>query len=286
MKEPLRMGEGDQLPTALRDAFKTLGSEAPNAETVLRVQRALSALPAAAPGAAAVGGFGAGKLLVIATLIAGGITSALVLNQRAEAPRSERARPAEVEPVAEPAVSEERLGTNAPEVAPVPALEPSAATTRREQPKAGTLQTASEVKAARLESPRAARGASPTAKPAPRASSLIAPHVTRAAEEAPARAEEREPEAAAPSPAAENPPVNEAALLAECKRLAQNQPEQALEKLALLARKVPYGVFVPERELLAIRLHERLGHSAEARELARRFRERYPNSVYLRTLPP
>ena len=80
--------------------------------------------------------------------------------------------------------------------------------------------------------------------------------------------------------------ASEAQRLAQCKRLALRDPEQALREVEALAQQLPNGALVQERELLAIRLHERLGHQAIAAKLRQRFLERYPSSVYRRALVP
>jgi hypothetical protein len=80
--------------------------------------------------------------------------------------------------------------------------------------------------------------------------------------------------------------ASEAQKLAQCKRLAAHDPEQALRQVKALAREAPHGLFVQERELLEIRLHERLGHRAIAADLTQRFLERHPSSVYRRALSP
>ena len=74
--------------------------------------------------------------------------------------------------------------------------------------------------------------------------------------------------------------------MAQAKRLAGSDAAEALRKVEALAQRYPHGTFVQERELLAIQLHQRLGHTGLAAELIQRFHERFPHSVYRRTLAP
>jgi hypothetical protein len=307
MKEPLRMGEANELPAALREAFQTMGRDAPSAETVLRVQRALQALPAAAPGAASIGTAAVGKLLGIAALVAGAFTSLVVLNRNVDAPHSERASRVLVGSAAQ----EHNSGSNEADEAKATLPASSAGHAAAAGPRIDLNQA--DQPAGKLAAP--GRAAPPEIVELSRRPSTRPPRVLRApAQASHARAlsgqsavqdkqeavqkaqpltaeQDATPDAraaAAPSePAgAANAQVDEAQWLAECRRLALRDPEEALRKLAALNRQVPVGVFTEERELLAIRLHEKLGHSATAKELAQRFHERYPNSVYGRALPP
>jgi len=88
----------------------------------------------------------------------------------------------------------------------------------------------------------------------------------------------RLPDAVSRPPDAE--PADEAGLLFRAKRLAAHDPRSALHLLETHAFYFPNGAFVQEREVLQIRLHERLGHRAKAEQLAAQFRLRFPNSVY------
>jgi hypothetical protein len=307
MKEPTRMCETDELPRALREAFGTLGREAPSAETALRVQRTLQALPKAVPAATAGATLGLGKLLVLATLIAGALTSAVVLKSRPLSPRA--AEPASViSPAAAPAPRATAPETQTTE------LVPARSERAREPVKPRATQPAEDPARQAAASPQVTgsrqAAASPIPVPSPSGRGLgrgaqRAQHPRSAAQRALAedhtpdsRQAEPTPEQTPPSPAAQTPvtpqpaaardvaQVSEAQRLAQCKQIAQRDPAEALRQVEALAQEVPYGALVQERELLAIRLHERLGHSATAQELARRFLERYPNSVYRRALMP
>jgi hypothetical protein len=250
MKEPLRMGESDELPAALRDAFQTLGRDAPSAETVLRVQRTLHALPAAAPGAVAVGSVGLSKLLVVATLIAGGIASLAVLNQRAATPPSQSGSPVllahehAVVSAAAQAASSAAAGAEASGAQPALAaagrgapLDRAAQARREERPLPSQAAAPSRVviraQPVLRSDARAARGSN-GARALPAAQTRAsranaAPPAEPATEHA--QALPKAPEA----PAASTSQIDEAQLLAECRRLAQRDPAQALQKLELLA---------------------------------------------------
>lgn len=307
MKEPIRMQESDQLPTALREAFGALGRETPSAESVLRVQRALSALPAAAPGAAAVGMLGVGKLLVIATLVAGAVTTGVLLRGRLA--RSPLPEPASVElapsePALLPSIEPSQTDAVSPvvEAAQAVAANPSAVEAAphamepskrraRQQPGPGARVPHAElsgqwVRGLLVSEPNASasEAVAPSAASRPQASSAT----VEAAESEPKAVDALEPPAPeVPSrPGAPTAQASEAQRLAQCKRLAQREPAEALRQVLVLARDVPNGVFMQERELLTIRLHQQLGHHATASALARSFLERYPNSVYRHKLAP
>jgi len=319
MKEPIRMRETNQLPPALRDAFGALGMDAPSPEIAQRVQKTLQALPAAAPGAAVVGGFGLGKLLVIATLIAGAASSAVVLKGRFDASQA-------------PAPASAASAAHAPEpthrVLPVLSNAPNQATASLPAPTAiedhvaaaalGSRQVAAATEEPTL--PLRSRAALGSKKPRADLSAqwvqgLPAPHhpgqaqrvaegeraaksgpaaaqpeAARAAADAPVSAAQGESETSAAPLAQASSMVgtqtSEAQRLARCKRLAAHDPEDALRELEALARDVPNGVFVQERELLEIRLHERLGDQAGAAQLKQRFLTRHPSSIYRRALAP
>jgi hypothetical protein len=304
MKEPMRMCEGDQLPPALRDAFGAMAQEAPSAETLLRVQRALQALPAAAPGAVVGGAVGLGKLLVLAVLIGGTLASAVALNSRRTEPGADQPRRAPLDvssasaPPSQPlpgnaAIAQVREASEA-----VAQAEPSQQPGRAAQKRAHTpasarvpvngLSAAVPAQTAQddLLAPRRPGSARRSGAVEPVA---MSPHdaVSAAAQ---ATSELQPPDAtsdpqAAPAPSPTSS-AGEAERLARCKRLALRDPAAALREVEALAAEVPHGVFVQERELLAIRLHEQLGHRDQAAELTQRFLERYPRSVYRRAQSP
>lgn len=322
----MRMSETNELPPALRDAFGKLGSDVPSAETVLRIQRALEALPAAAPTVAAVGTLGVSKLLVVVTLLAGAATSTVLWKGRyGDLPGSEQASSADVAaPSHSGAPSSAPAASAAPSAAPAiqqeaPNLDPTA----NEEPAGASITELAEPDVAPAPSARAER-AEPVAdaRGTPRAKrstgakqpnaelsaqwarSLIAPSAgtttragaARGPESAGAAAATAQPSASAteqavqapsqPAPSLAAAQASEAQKLAQCKRLAAQNPEEALRQLEALARETPHGVFVQERELLEIRLHERLGHRDTAAALTQQFLQRYPGSVYRRALTP
>jgi hypothetical protein len=312
MKEPIRMREGHELPSALRDAFGALSRDAPSEETVLRVQRALSALPASVPGAAAAGTLAVGKLLVVVTMVAGALAAGLVLTRRSPAPRAERDSAALHAPAPHalaPAEPDRAREASAAARATTELRESAAAPDLRAR---GSAQPGGDERAlaSPTSAPRVAANAAGAAHVAPRTARAHASSQPSSTQRAEQRAAPSGAEAAAPTdqgtpepkvgprhadqvPAALAPPAraaeaqaSEAQRLAQCKRLALRDPEQALHEVEALAQQLPNGALVQERELLAIRLHEQLGHDALAAQLKQRFLERYPSSVYRRALAP
>jgi hypothetical protein len=313
MKEPIRMRESHELPSALRDAFGALSRDAPSEETVLRVQRALSALPAPVPGAAAAGMLGVSKLLVVVTLIAGALATAVVLTRRPVAPAAERASdtiPASAPSARAPAEAVRALQADAPSPGATRVGEPAAEPSARMGQVAQARDDKSDLVPPLSAQPPGSARAAGAARFAPRTPRARAPSQPSSAQRAlgdqrsPQSRDEAPPSAdpgtSAPAAAAlaedqvpSAPPVlvasaqaGEAQRLAQCKRLALRDPEQALREVEALAQQLPNGALVQERELLAIRLHERLGHQAIAAELRQRFLARYPSSVYRRALLP
>ena len=310
MKEPIRMQETEELPAALREAFGALGRDAPSAETVLRVQQTLQALPAASAGAGAAGTLGLGKLLVVVSLVAGAVTTGVVLKQRLAAPPSQQPTHEIVQAAPElvPAPSSAGVQTDMLSVAASEASEPAALPAPNARP--ASERTASP--ASPRPRPRAhAATAQPSAELSPQwVKGLLAPsrsgsevpsasgdHAASSASDPAASTEQartlsaaaasaHDAQATALSASVAAAQASEAQRLAQCKRLAARDPADALQKLEALARDVPHGVFLQERELLEIRLHERLGHQATAAELRQRFLTRYPGSVYGRALAP
>lgn len=311
MKEPTRLCDSDELPPTLRAAFRSLDQGAPSAETALRVQRALQALPAVAPGAAAAGTFGLAKLVLVTTLMAGAVTSAVLVRQRGSAPiaaqKAPTAETAALPAAAATTTTPSRAATSVAAHAPASARPKAAATAPEVEPVAS--QAAAGASSSQASEPQDFAHTSAGVQPAQRGrvgqtslrTSLL-PNAARkrAAERAraqpaqagvaPAEAAAEIPSDAEPTPAralrAPEMQANEAALLAQAKRLAGSDAAEALRKVEALAQQYPHGTFVQERELLAIQLHQRLGHTALAAELIQRFHERFPHSVYRRTLAP
>ena len=95
-----------------------------------------------------------------------------------------------------------------------------------------------------------------------------------------------EAEAAPPVVPAAPVPQDEAGLLYRAKRVSSANPTAALSLLELHAQHFPDSAFRQEREVLVIKLHQRLGHVALARQLAAQFRARFPSSVYRVSVEP
>lgn len=298
MKEPARLCESDDFPPALRDAFRALEQDAPSAETVLRVQRSLQALPAASTGAAVTATFGTTKLWLVSTLIAGAATFAVLNQSRVEGPRSEGE-------ASVPVAKQSAVSDAVPNVVHAPAA--TRATDDAEHAASRAHQPSAEQQPSQLSTPVAAKGgelaAPPRARSDARAKALridvSAQRNTIAAARSargdsalllapsePSSSQEPAPERAAEPASAPQAKTDEATLLAQAKRLSSSDPAAALRQVELLSQRYPAGTFVQERELLAIQLHQRLGHAAAAEQLIRRFHERFPNSVYRRALPP
>ncbi len=300
MKEPLRLCDGDELPSALRDAFRALEREAPSAEMVTRVQHALQALPAATPGVVAASALSTGKLLALSTMLVGTVASFVALRNSGPAPISAapHSQPAAVAESATPSVdvpaplSAESARSPAPS-APVASPERASAvsvSTRSPQQAPQEARASKRPKAsASARSFAHASSRSSNGGSTPRPAQIAAPEPTVAPQEV-ASAPAHEGEAArAPSaldPDAAGAQASEARMLAQAKRLAASDPAAALRQTETLAAQYPTGLFIQERELLAIQLHRQLGHTALAEQLARQFQERYPRSLYRRALPP
>jgi hypothetical protein len=302
MKEPTRLCESDEFPAALRGAFRALEQEAPSAETVMRVQRALQALPPASASAAVTTSVGATKLWLVTALIAGAAMFGVVMHGRRSAPRAEREATRSLDTLREAPVASSYASAAAREPEAVGVAVSRDGPPAREQVP-GEVSTPSPAKGGDLEAPPRARArTSAVAKPS-RPSVSAQRNAVAAARSAQvgealtmsARVSveaEREP-GAPEAPASPAAPVaapsalsGEAALLAHAKRLSAEDPAAALRQVETLAQRFPDGTFAQERELLAIQLHQRLGHAALAEQLIRAFRERFPNSVYRRALPP
>jgi hypothetical protein len=291
MKEPTRLCDGDQLPSALRDAFRALEHDAPSAQVVVRVQQALHALPVATPGALAVSALSTGKLVALTTLLVGSLASVVLLRSEGAlkpAARSSESSAAESVAPAQAAPLHGESTRVAPARDDEPAAAPSAAAAvphagaraERSAPQAGARSTARA-------GDRPSRGKS-TASSASTAQASSTAVESSVAAEVPAASvnDDTTPTPDEPAPSAAVSHAVEAKLLVQAKRLATRDPEAALRHVEALAARFPDGVFVQERSLLAIQLHRRLGHTALAEQLARQFQDRYPRSVYRRALPP
>jgi hypothetical protein len=272
MKEPIRSIDSNELPHSLCVAFAALAREAPSVETVNRVQRALQALPMPAAAVTVAGSLPFAKLLTVATLVAVAMSSTFVWKTDPELPATVGAQPDASEPpgqtsliptrctpaIAEPAPATREGTLKSGAAAPMPSAEPAESAVRprvRSRARPGVRPTVSVAFSAATTSNEMSVAALPTA-----------------------------PEQTPPDAVRELD--GEAQRLAQCRRLAPHEPERALRELEALARDLPRGVFLEERELLEIRLHVALGHAETAAELSRRFTDLHPNSVYRRGLRP
>jgi hypothetical protein len=92
----------------------------------------------------------------------------------------------------------------------------------------------------------------------------------------------------APRPRADKPkeqsadPEAELALLGRAQVLLDRDPNGALDVLGEHARSYERGVFIEEREVLALEAESKLGHKALARARAERFMARFPRSAHAR----
>lgn len=75
---------------------------------------------------------------------------------------------------------------------------------------------------------------------------------------------------------------SEISLLHRAQQAVPRNPSEALALSELHAQQFPNGVFVQEREVIAIDSMLRLGRVAEARTRARAFNDRYPGSAHAR----
>ena len=82
------------------------------------------------------------------------------------------------------------------------------------------------------------------------------------------------------------PALDEPALLHKARALAKSDPNAAWKLVVEHERRFPSGVLVQEREQLAIELLHVLSRAGEARARLRAFRQRFPDSIYLRRTPP
>lgn len=83
-------------------------------------------------------------------------------------------------------------------------------------------------------------------------------------------------------PRAGGDPEAELALLGRAQVLLDSDPGGALGVLGEHARAYSRGVFIEEREVLALEAESKLGHKALARARAERFIERFPRSAHAR----
>jgi len=96
------------------------------------------------------------------------------------------------------------------------------------------------------------------------------------------KAAPRGPHAPSEKPRAGSDPDAELALLGRAQALLDSDPDGALGVLGEHARSYARGVFIEEREVLALEAESKLGHKALARARAERFIERFPRSAHAR----
>jgi hypothetical protein len=101
------------------------------------------------------------------------------------------------------------------------------------------------------------------------------------AKAAPARPLAQRPRADKPKEQSADPEA-ELALLGRAQALLDRDPNGALDVLGEHARVYARGVFIEEREVLALEAESKLGHKALARARAQRFMDRFPRSAHAR----
>jgi len=298
-EHPKRLLESQDTPDALREALRALGGDRPSPEAVGRVQETLDGL---APTTMAK--LGIVSVLLPVGAVVGVAILALVSVQR-DAPEPDprtsvgagataldavrmtegpsRPQPMQdtttevsASPVAPAAGRGKRLG-----VVPTPATRRPALPAR--PPASGP---AGEPPPQAPEAPKAPEATGP--QPAPPTRKAAARPIRSAPIAPPQPAESRAtrpPDEEASHPSVPEP-QDEAGLLYRARRAASRHPREALRLLDTHRFYFPGGALVEEREVLAIELHRRLGHTDEARRLSERFRIQHPDSVYHRVLSP
>ena len=278
MRDPQRLLETHEIPLCLREALLSLEQAVPDPATLSRVRQRLGCLP---PAPRFTSGFARTLVVLVATLAAivavairrqsmcstAQYAVATTLPMKPADPR--RSQATAREPVHEAPHNERRDATSA-----VPhglSAEPAA---RR------------AIRAASRSTARAAMIAQRGDRPSPATSfaALNEPELRRpngaAAQQA---AADTAPIAAQPTPAPQPlpaPPEDEAAALYRVKQRSAEDPSGELRMLQSLAHHFPNGALRQERDVLTIRLHERLGHKAQAQRLAAQFQTHFPGSVY------
>ena len=309
MREPKRLRDSDELPRSLREALRSLQRQAPTTDAVARVERVLEELPAS-PAAHSAVSFGAGsfKTLTISVVTTLAAVSAIVLPMHwtgtLPPPRAPDA-PA-LSPQEDPADADAKQPSahSEPQAQPRGAAEDASRSVLRRVREEPTRRAQARVKG-----PAAASEG--VARIEPR-SQAVPSHLETRPDAQPASNPQREAPAAPPeSNVHSRPPArpsagvvsgdgalatgeptdterftsdSEARLLYRAKSLAARAPEEALGVIAVLAERFPRGALAQEREVLAIQLHARLGHSTTVQRKIVEFRARFPNSVYVRSL--
>lgn len=124
--------------------------------------------------------------------------------------------------------------------------------------------------------------------PPPVVSSVVAPEPTLALEPLPSASAAQVPSAkpvAKPIPSTdEADPALEGPLLHEAQDALRSSPAAALAKTQEHAKKYPRGLFVQEREVIAIEALVALGRTGEAEARAARFDKSFPGSTHKRRI--
>lgn len=274
---PVRLLDGQATPLALRDALRALRDRAPSAEASARIEQQL--------GRPALRSTRMPPALIALGVVA--LLGALSLwawpeHQAIAVPRSASVNEAPALPVPatipaaapEPRVQRAAAGASVPIDAPIETVE-APLLARAPELSAGTAPALALPSPKRAKPRVLATRAAPMpvvaiSEPAPTAEQPAGPPAPIGAVSAAPRDAER----------AFADPQDEAGLLYRARRLASSDPKAALRLLVLHEASFPDGAFGQERDMLEIRIHERLGHAAAARRLAARFNERYPASVY------
>lgn len=287
---PRRLKHDPSAPPALSRALDALHKGSDDGARLERVGAKLGALLDAPPPVVSSVGAAAYKAPVL-KLILGGL---LLLAPLAWWMRGEVAgKPREDAPV------QPRSAQSAqPSVATIPPVTPQPAVTRadapaREMAEPALYDESGERQASRGAAPARVRrqtiearqiAAEPSAQPAP-AELAEAPQREQepAAIDEPEEPSVEEIAAAAKAQAAE-PTPSEAQLLMAARKAMPDDAEQALRLLSQHQQHYADGVFVPEREVLAIEALRSLGRAAEASSRLRQFKAQYPGSFHLRRL--
>ena len=302
-QEPRRL-ELEDAPE-LKGMIEALRNDAPGRAGMQRMarnlERSVAALPAGSASRLSLSLLGKIGLVVLAS----GALLALVPRMLRPATPTQ---PAQAIESARP-VASGTLAQAAPVAAALP--EPAAPLVARAAgtdpaPEIESTERDRSVRVARVSRRRIAQSRSARPSPAVETSALLAseaapvtedpaqdlpaqdvPEDTQAAQARPAQvsATTVQPQASAPR-AASAPAVtwDEAEMLQRARRLAAEQPAQALRLLDEHRRRFARGMLAPEREVLAIEILRAQSRTTEARARIAAFRASYPSSVYLERL--
>jgi len=281
-------GAPPELSRAL-DALRKGSDEAPRLERVGAKLGAL--LDAPAPVVSSAGG--AAYKAPVLKLIFGGLLLlaplAWLMRGGEDASTQESARPSagvltppSVATVAPAAPQPAAMPADALAQEAAPALQPAL---REESQERHASRSAAPERMRRPSSETRQVAAEPSQPPAS-AEPVEAPQLEQAPTAAPEESETSDSDeaaATAKSPAAK-PTPSEAQLLMAARKAMPDDAERALRLLSQHQQHYADGVFVPEREVLAIEALRSLGRSAEASARLQQFKAQYPGSFHLRRL--